>query len=124
MYLGTRLSLWFSYRYVGQDEFGNRYYRARFLDSDGKFRRMVWYNGMPEPTKVPPVWHAWLHYVTDKVPETHPNKYGWQQPHHPNLTGTPYAYFPTGHLRSGGKRAEATGDYQPWRPSKQTNQSH
>jgi len=34
----------------------------------------------------------------------------------PNLTGTPYAYRPSGALERGGRRAAASGDYQPWKP--------
>jgi NADH:ubiquinone oxidoreductase subunit len=41
----------------------------------------------------------------------------WQKPHVPNLTGTPEAYRPPGHVAMGGRRAPATGDYEPWRPS-------
>ena len=33
-----------------------------------------------------------------------------------NLTGTSEAYRPVGHAYKGGIRAQATGDYQPWRP--------
>jgi len=40
----------------------------------------------------------------------------WQQPHLPNLTGTKYAHRPEGHMLKGGKRAPATGDYEPWQP--------
>jgi len=40
----------------------------------------------------------------------------WQQPHRPNLTGTPYAWRPDGSLHKGGHRPKATGDYQAWRP--------
>ncbi|MDP6219258.1 MAG: NADH:ubiquinone oxidoreductase subunit NDUFA12, partial [Alphaproteobacteria bacterium] len=35
----------------------------------------------------------------------------------PNLTGTKFAHRPAGHVLKGGKRAAATGDYEPWSPS-------
>ena len=34
----------------------------------------------------------------------------------PNLTGTAGAYRPAGALERGGRRAAASGDYQPWTP--------
>ena len=33
-----------------------------------------------------------------------------------NLTGTGLAYRPPGHLKSGGRREKATGDYEAWKP--------
>ena len=41
----------------------------------------------------------------------------WQKPHIPNRTGTAEAYRPPGHEFKGGRRAAATGDYEPWTPS-------
>ena len=32
------------------------------------------------------------------------------------LTGTDQAYRPPGHTLKGGRRAKATGDYEPWTP--------
>jgi NADH:ubiquinone oxidoreductase subunit len=62
--------------------------------------------------------HAWLHYTTDQVPDDSKTKVpAWQKEHKPNLTGTAAAYRPPGHTLEGGKRAPATGDYEPWRPS-------
>ena len=40
----------------------------------------------------------------------------WQKEHQPNPTGTPAAYLPPGHTLKGGRRAAATGDYEPWTP--------
>ena len=104
--------------FVGEDEFGNRYYRTRGGKIDpnlGFERRWVIYNGEPEGSKVPSEWHAWLHHMVDEVPQARP-RHAWEKPHQPNMTGTPEAYHPPGSVLRGGHRARATGDYEPWRP--------
>jgi NADH:ubiquinone oxidoreductase subunit len=117
MNIGTLLSLWLRYHYVGNDMFGNRYYIEKKAGPNGQVRRSVRYYGRTEATKVPPQWHAWLHYVTDKLPVTTPRTYGWQRQHVPNLTGTQLAFFPSGHPKQGGKRCKVASDYQAWKPS-------
>ncbi|MBV8096404.1 MAG: NADH:ubiquinone oxidoreductase subunit NDUFA12 [Acetobacteraceae bacterium] len=115
--LGTILfTLFFGHR-VGTDSVGNRYYEERRRrPSSLRPRRWVVYRGLPEPTKVPPEWHAWLHYTTDApLPET--ARKPWQKPHMMNLTGTPFSYRPPGHDYSGGRRPVATGDYEAWTPN-------
>ena len=57
--------------FVGEDEFGNRYYRTRGGKIDptlGFERRWVIYNGLAEASKVPPSWHGWLHHTVDVPP--------------------------------------------------------
>ncbi len=110
--IGTRLMTWWKGKLVGEDQFGNRYYAEKAGD-----RRWVIYQGMPEASKVPPAWHAWLHYTTDEVPSAD-SAYAqsWEQTHIPNLTGTTAAYRPSGSLAGDGKRDAATGDYEAWRP--------
>ena len=120
--LGTRLYTWLKGQEVGRDAFGNRYFREKgggrvHPDSIRKERRWVLYEGEPEASRVPPEWHAWLHHTTNEVPpEGGPPKRPWQKEHKPNLTGTAEAYRPPGHFLKGGRRAPATGDYEPWRP--------
>ena len=120
--LGTRLYTWLKGQEVGRDAFGNRYFREKgggrvHPDSLRRERRWVIYEGEPEASRVPPEWHAWLHHTTDEVPpEGGPPKRPWQKDHKPNLTGTAEAYRPPGHFLKGGRRARATGDYEPWRP--------
>lgn len=116
MSIGTKLFHKLFYTQVGVDHLGNKYYISKCKDVRGVYRRSVWYNGTPEPSKVPPVWHAWLHYTTDEVPESY-KAYSWQIDHVPNFTGTQYAYRPKGHICNGGKRDKATGDYEAWNPS-------
>lgn len=104
--------------HVGEDAFGNRYYRNRRAPRYGRERRWVLYKGRVEASKVPPEWHAWLHHMaevplTEQAGKARP----WQKPHMPNLSGTPYAYWPRGYDLRGGRRAPSTSDYEPWTPS-------
>ena len=121
--IGTRLHLWFSGERVGEDEFGNRYFRARRRRGERREgqreRRWVLYNGEPEASHVPPEWHAWLHHLSD-APLQKGSAFHkpWIKPHQPNLTGTRAAYRPPGHTLNDGVRAKATGDYVPWSPDK------
>src|SRR5262249_47453634 len=84
--------------FVGEDEFGNRYYRTRGGKIDptlGYERRWVIYNGTAEASIVPPSWHGWLHHTVDTPPtqeEVTPRP--WWKPHRPNLTGTPAPHPP------------------------------
>ena len=121
MTLATRLYTWFRGELVGTDQFVNRYYRDRTGASrcDGlREKRWVMYNGEAEASRVPPDWHAWLHHTVVEPPRPNaPPAKPWQREHVPNLTGTALAYRPPGHEFKGGKRAAATGDYEPWTPS-------
>jgi NADH:ubiquinone oxidoreductase subunit len=78
---------------VGADQFGNRY------------------KGIADPSKVPPMWHAWLHYLSDNLPKE-TRIYSWQKNHIPNLTGTKLAYIPA----KSGVRSSVSADYTPWFP--------
>ena len=44
-------------KFVGEDEFGNKYYS----DSKGK-KRWVIYKSRVESSKIPPKWHSWIHF--------------------------------------------------------------
>ena len=108
--------------FVGEDEFGNRYYRTRGGKIDptlGYERRWVIYNVTAEASIVPPSWHGWLHHTVDTPPtqeEVTPRP--WWKPHRPNLTGTPAAHRPIGSTLAQGRRPKATGDYKPWTPGR------
>lgn len=104
---------------VGQDPYGNKYYRAKAMAGYKHERRWVMYKGTPDASKVPPEWHGWLHHQTDDFPSDAAPSFRrpWQKPHMPNMTGTDQAYRPPGHVLSGGQREEATGDYEAWKPS-------
>jgi len=107
---------------VGDDEFGNRYYRTK----DGKIdaalgfeRRWVIYKGYAEASTVGPAWHGWLHHTVDTPPTVEKVKpRPWWKPHRPNLTGTPSAHRPTGSTLAQSRRPKATGDYKAWTPGR------
>lgn len=115
MNIGTRLFTLLRGRQVGRDADGNIYYEERRGRPGWRRRRWVAYAGTPEASKVPPEWHAWLHYTTE-LPIPASTRRPWQKPHLPNLTGTPESYRPPGHDYEGGQRAPATGDYEAWTP--------
>ena len=101
---------------VGEDQFGNRYYRERKAAKGYREKRWVMYAGEPEASKVPPEWHIWLHHTADApIADQSPLRKAWQMPYQPNETGTKAAYFPPGF--DGGKRPKATGDYKAWQPN-------
>ena len=116
MNIGTLISTWLCYSYVGSDMFGNRYYVEKKPRGKDKPRRIVRYHGAAEASKVPPLWHSWLHYTTDRLPVTTPRIFPWQRAHTQNLTGSDGAYFPPGHQRKGGKRKIVSADYKAWKP--------
>lgn len=115
---GTRLWLWRNGEFVGDDEFGNRYYvQRKGVGPLGVPRRMVTYANAAEASQVTPDWHGWLHYTVDEPPTK--EKYRprpWQKPHKANMTGTAEAYRPQGSILAQGQRPKATGDYKPWTP--------
>lgn len=116
MFISTWLFTALKGRKVGSDASGNRYFTERG-PSGGRTRARRWviYQGTPDASKVPPEWHAWLHYTVDEpLPDT--GRKPWQKPHRANATGTPASYRPPGHDYQGGQRAHATGDYEAWTP--------
>ena len=114
--LGTRLNTWRYGKRVGQDEEGNVYYQGG-VDSEGRTRRWVIYNGYSEASKISPGWHGWIHHRVDVAPPSEDYKpRAWQKPHEPNLTGTPMAHRPKGSLLGNSKRPQVTGDYDAWTP--------
>lgn len=113
--LGTLLFTWMSGKLVGTDQGGNRYYVERGAAKGRRARRWVVYAGEVEASRVPPEWHAWLHYTADQ-PLSAEGARAWQKPHQVNKTGTGEAYLPPGHDLRGGRRERAAGDYEAWRP--------
>jgi NADH:ubiquinone oxidoreductase subunit len=104
-------------KFVGQDDSGNKYYRAAPRRGSNRERRWVIFRGAPEATLVPPEWHGWLHHQVAAPPaESSRYRKPWQKPPQPNLTGTDSAYLPPGHTLKGGRRDGATADYIPWQP--------
>lgn len=111
--IATKLYIKLFCEKIGKDSFGNLYYQTKNKDYSGKKKRIVMYKGTVEASKIPALWHAWLHYTIDEAPldQVH---YKWEKTHIPNLTGTEYAYMPPGLGKN--KREKATGDYEAWTP--------
>jgi NADH:ubiquinone oxidoreductase subunit len=105
-------------RYVGTDQFGNKYYSGKARKGYTHERRWVKYkSGNVEATEVPPEFHGWLHHQTDIFPKDNSGyRKAWIKPYEPNLTGTTSKYVPDGHPLSGKTRKKATGDYEAWTP--------
>ncbi|GAB3457731.1 NADH:ubiquinone oxidoreductase subunit NDUFA12 [Insolitispirillum peregrinum] len=114
MITGTLFNTWRNGRQVGTDEYGNRYFEEKAPKAGARARRWVLYKGSLEASKIPPAWHAWMHYTTDAPVQAESRT--WQKSHLPNVTGTEHSYLPPGHDLRGGERSKATGDYEPWQP--------
>ena len=115
--LGTRFFTWRKGERVGEDEFGNVYYRApSAIPSSIAERRWVIYNGVAEPSAIPPGWHGWIHHRVDTPPDADYQAREWQKAHEPNPTGTAQAYRPAGSLFKPQPTEEETRGYQAWQP--------
>ena len=87
--LGTKIKTVLLGKFVGQDNFVNKYYESK----SGK--RWVIYSGEIDASKIPVEWYSWIHFTSNKIEKTHDlKKYSWQKPHQSNLTGTKAAYYP------------------------------
>ena len=105
--ISTFIYTLFTGRFVGRDEFGNKYY------SNSKGKRWVIYKNKVEPSKIPPEWHLWIHFLTNNKPLGNSNKFKWQKKHEENLTGTTKAYKPDGLLSSDSKKN--IKKYETWK---------
>ena len=85
---GTFLKTLFYGKYVGKDEFGNKYYKNR------QDERWVIYSKNIEATKITSDWFLWMHHTIDKIPVKNEKKYIWQKNHLENKTGSKDAYKP------------------------------
>ena len=86
---GTRITIFFSGKFVGKDDSGNKYYETK------KGKRFIIYNGEVDASKIPNEWYSWMHFTPNKIEKKHNlEKYEWQKPHKENLTGTDSAYYP------------------------------
>lgn len=116
---GTRLLIWRQGDFIGEDDFGNRYYEQKEgrVGPLGRRRRWVTYRDLADASKVPPEWHGWLHYTHDTPPTKEDYQARpWQKPHKMNMTGTRDAWRPQGSILAAAQRPAASGDYKPWRP--------
>lgn len=113
----TKLITLFSGRRIGTDPFGNVYYEDKKPYILRKRRWVIYKNKDDEATRIPPMFHAWLHHSIDTFPKgTTP--YKWQRPHEINKTGTKEAYLMPGHLLApfSKRHQSVNGDYRAWSP--------
>ncbi|MCP5369472.1 MAG: hypothetical protein H6909_02125 [Rickettsiaceae bacterium] len=113
MSLINKLWIKLFYTKVGEDQFGNIYYTSEQKNYLGVNKRYVCYNGLDESSKVPPMWHAWLHYLSNEIPFKI-KSYNWQQNYQPNLTGTKNSYHPQ--IANSGLKT-----YSAWVPNANNN---
>jgi NADH:ubiquinone oxidoreductase subunit len=114
----TLFYTWRKGEFVGQDAFGNSYYRSPSALPDSiPERRWVIYANYSEGSQVPPGWHGWIHHRVAEVPApVNTQKYEWEKPHQENLTGSALAYRPPGSISSGRKPIKQDPGYAAWRP--------
>jgi NADH:ubiquinone oxidoreductase subunit len=94
---------------VGTDQFGNKYYESHFRKNYlNQKARYVMYKGKVESSKVPPMWHAWLHYLMKDVPTNNALSHKWEKDFMPNVTGTKFAYTPA--------LKKVSNNYTSWKP--------
>ena len=86
--LGTYLKTLFFGKFVGKDEFGNKYYKSKHDE------RWVIYSKNIEATKITADWFMWMHHTTDNIPDNTEEKYIWQKDHSENKTGSKDSYKP------------------------------
>ena len=106
--IGTSIYTLFTGKLIGEDKFKNKYYTNR------KGKRWVIYNSEVEASKIPPSWHRWIHFITNKIPEKNEPIYSWQKNHVENLTGTNEAHKPEGSLSLKSKKSMKR--YETWKP--------
>jgi len=105
--VGTFIYTTFAGKFVGKDQFGNKYY------SNTKGKRWVIYKDNIESSKIPPEWHSWLHFTTRNLPSNKIKKFPWQKEHQENQTGTNGAHKPEGSLASSSKKDMRK--YETWK---------
>ena len=60
-----------------------------------RVKRWIIYSNEIDASKIPVEWYSWMHFTPNKIEKKHSlDKYDWQKPHKPNLTGTDEAYYP------------------------------
>ena len=85
---GTFLKTLFFGKYVGSDDYGNKYYKNK------KNERWVVYSDNIEATKITSEWYLWIHHTIDKPPVNTEAKFSWQKKHLENQTGTKNSFKP------------------------------
>ena len=102
--IGTYLKTLFYGKFVGEDKFGNKYYKSKNNE------RWVVYSGKIEASKITSEWYLWMHHTINEVPTENNRKYSWQKEHSENLTGTANSYKPNKILKTNNKKK-----YETWK---------
>ena len=126
--LQTKLLSRFAGHFVGEDEFGNKYYQEKLLlgKPQRPSRRWVVYkSGAVEASAIPAKWFGWLHYTMEKPITT--ESHDWVKPHLYNLTGSNQAYHPKSSLLNADAadyESPVAKPYQAWDPENTTTKSN
>ena len=91
-------------KYVGSDEYGNKYYKSK------KNERWVVYSNNIEATKITSDWYLWIHHTIDKTPDNKETKFSWQKKHLENQTGTKNSFKPVKIVKNNLKKK-----YETWK---------
>ena len=70
--IGTLIYTLFIGKFVGEDRFGNKYYKS------SKGKRWVIYKNNIESSKIPSDWYLWIHFLTKNIPSEKSIKFSWQ----------------------------------------------
>jgi NADH:ubiquinone oxidoreductase subunit len=102
---GTFLKTLFYGKYVGKDEFKNKYYKSK------NDERWVVYSSNIEATKISSEWYLWIHHTVNKIPDQNvKKKYLWQKNHLENQTGSNNSHRPVKI-----KRSDIQKKYETWK---------
>ena len=102
--IGTFLKTLFFGKYVGSDEYGNKYYKNKNNE------RWVVYSKNIEATKITSDWYLWIHHTIDKIPDNKEAKFSWQKKHLENQTGTKKSFKPVKIIKNNFKKK-----YETWK---------
>jgi NADH dehydrogenase (ubiquinone) 1 alpha subcomplex subunit 12 len=87
-------------RFVGADQFGNRYFENLNPEEEvpGRHRWVDYAQHNYHASQVPPEWHSWIQHIRKDPPTADPVVQNlspsWKSPWVENLTGTRGAYRP------------------------------
>ena len=101
---GTFLKTLFFGKFVGSDQYGNKYYKSK------NDERWVVYSTNIEATKITSEWYLWIHHTIDKIPDNNNSKFDWQKKHLENQTGTINSHKPVKISKTSIKK-----DYETWK---------
>lgn len=100
--------------FVSSDYYGNNYYLLKETDKFERKVRYVKFKNKKNASSIPPLWSGWLRYSmsTETLKaELNKGQKSFVKFHHPNLTGSNFAYSPTQSVK---EHNEKTAIYHPW----------